>query len=253
MSDVVLFPDDAVVPIRLADGVVTALSRAILEGRLRPGDPLPAESRLAERFGVSKQVVREAVRQLAALGALQVGQGKSTRVAATADVGPLARYWQFAAAGSRAGLAQAVELRRVVEPGVARLAAERADGEGIAGMRAILARMEAAMGDVPRWIPADLDFHDHLGRMTGNALVHLQVQGLRPVVQELLRRFNDRGTRTEPDWRATLARHVAVLDAIVARDPARAERAMLAHFEAAETAITEIFGGATPPQREEEP
>lgn len=247
MSDAALFPGDAVVPIRLADGVVAALSGAILEGRLRPGDPLPAESRLAERFGVSKQVVREAVRQLAALGALQVGQGRSTRVAATADAAPLARYWQFAAAGTLAGLGQAVELRRLVEPGVARLAAERADEDGIVGMRGILGRMEAAMGDVARWIPADLDFHDQLGRMTGNALVHLQVQGLRPVVQEVLRRFNDRGPRTPADWRATLDRHRAVLDAIVARDPAAAERAMLLHFGAADVALTEIFGGVMPP------
>ncbi len=245
MSGAIPFVADALVPIRLADGVVSALSGAILEGRLRPGDPLPAESRLAETFGVSKQVVREAVRQLAALGAVRVGQGRSTRVAEGGDAAPLGRFWQFAAAGTREGLAQAVELRRIVEPGVARLAATRADAAGIAAMRAIVARMAAAMGDVPRWIPADLDFHEGLGRLSGNALVRMQVEGLRPVMAEVLRRFNGRGERSPREWRATLDRHAAVVDAVAAGDADGAERAMLRHFEAAETAIGEIFGSAT--------
>lgn len=233
--------------VRLADGVVAALSEAILDGRLRPGEALPAEARLAERFGVSKPVVREAIRQLEALGAVTIGQGRPTRVAQALDAQPLARFWRFAAGGTRAGLAEAVELRRMIEPQVARLAAERATPEGLEALRAILDRMRAASGDVPRWITADLDFHDQLGALAGNRLVRLQVHGLRPVIEEIMRLFNARGRRGPEDWRATWERHERVAGAIAARDPDAAEAAMLAHFAAAEAAIAEIFPTAARP------
>ena len=226
--------------VRLADGVLAALSEAILEGRLAPGEALPSEATLATRFGVSKQVVREAIRQLAALGAVRIGQGRATRVAGMTDPEPLARFWRFAVGATREGLAEAVELRRMIEPQVARLAARNATEAGIAALREALARMEAAIGDVDRWVPADLDFHEQLGRMSGNRLVHLQVQALRPVMDQVLQRFSG-GARTRADWNATLARHRRVLDSVAARDEARALAAMDAHFEAADDRLAELF------------
>jgi GntR family transcriptional repressor for pyruvate dehydrogenase complex len=244
MSDPV--PDDPfdglpLVQTRLADGVTGALSEAILNGRIGPGQALPSEARMAARFGVSKQVVREAVRQLEALGIVQIGQGRPTRVVEALDAQPLGRFWRFAAGGTRAGLAEAVELRRILEPQVARLAAARATPAGIAELDAILARMEAAMGDVPRWITADLDFHDHLGQLSGNRLIRLQVHGLRPVTESVMHLFNARGQRDAADWRATWQRHRLVADTIRAGDVEATGQAMLAHFAAADDAIAELF------------
>jgi GntR family transcriptional repressor for pyruvate dehydrogenase complex len=246
-----LFAGPILAPVRLTDGVISALSEAILDGRLKPGEALPAEARLAARFGVSKQVVREAMRQLAALGILQVGQGRATRVVEALDAQPLARFWRFAAGGTRAGLAEAVELRRIIEPQVARLAAQHATPEGLAQLQRILERMAAAMGDIPSWITADLDFHDHLAALSGNRLVRLQVHGLRPVIEEVMRLFNAREPRGPADWQATWDRHRLVVDTIAARDPEATERAMLAHFAAAEAAIAELFPSraADPPDR----
>ncbi|MGG5823218.1 FadR/GntR family transcriptional regulator [Falsiroseomonas sp. HW251] len=235
--------DDAfgpLAPVRLADGVLAALSQAILDGRLKPGESLPSEATLAARFGVSKQVVREAVRQLAALGAVQIGQGRATRVVEMTDAQPLARFWRFAVGSTREGLAEAVELRRILEPQVARLAALHATADGVARLRDALKRMEAALGDVPAWIPADLDFHEQLGRMSGNRLVRLQVQGLRPVLEEVLRHFNS-AQRSKADWQRTLARHRRVADAVAARDADAAFAAMLEHFKAADARLTQLF------------
>jgi GntR family transcriptional repressor for pyruvate dehydrogenase complex len=235
--------DDAFGPlaaVRLADGVLAALSQAILDGRLKPGEALPSEATLAARFGVSKQVVREAVRQLAALGAVQIGQGRATRVVEMTDALPLARFWRFAVGSTREGLAEAVELRRMIEPPVARLAARNATDAGIAALRDSLARMDAALGDVARWIPADLDFHEQLGRMSGNRLVKLQVQGLRPVFEEVLRHFNA-AQRSKADWQRTLVRHRRVADAVAARDEDAAAQAMLEHFEAADARLAQLF------------
>lgn len=230
--------------VRLADGVLAALSQAILDGRLKPGESLPSEATLAARFGVSKQVVREAVRQLAALGAVQIGQGRATRIVEMTDAQPLARFWRFAVGNTREGLSEAVELRRMLEPQVARLAAQRATADGIARLRETLACMEAALGDVPAWIPADLDFHDQLARMSGNRLVRLQMQGLRPVLEEVLRHFNA-AERDRADWRRTYDRHRRVAEAVAKRDTAAAFAAMLDHFTAADDRLAQIFGRPT--------
>jgi GntR family transcriptional repressor for pyruvate dehydrogenase complex len=230
----------ALAPVRLADGVLAELTAAILDGRLPEGGALPSEARLAARFGVSKQVVREAIRQLSALGVLEIGQGRATRVVAM-NAEPLGRFWSFAVGATRQGLREAVELRRMLEPQVAQLAAERATAPGIAALAAALARMEEAISDPGRWIEADLDFHETLARMTGNRLVELQMRGLRPVIEKVMHLLNHAGTRTAQDWRVTLERHARVLRAVAARDAVAAQAAMRDHFGAAETAIATLF------------
>ncbi len=233
-------------PIRLGDAVIERLSSAILDGRLKPGDALPSEGQIATTFGVSKPIAREALRELAAMGVVQVQQGKVSRVRAI-DSGPLSRFYRFAMARTERGLQEAVELRRLLEPPIARFAAERRTADELATFRAILARMELALGDVPRWIEADLAFHRHLAVMAHNGLVALQMQGLEPIVREMMEAFNARSARTGVDWRVTFDRHALIADAIAAGDPDASERAVRAHFAAADEAIAEIFGATKKP------
>ena len=226
---------------RLGTAVIERLTRAIVDGRLKPGDPLPSEGQIAATFGISKPIAREALRELAAMGVIQVQQGKVSRVRAI-DSEPLARFFRFAVGRTEQGLHDAVELRRLLEPRIAHLAAERRTGEEAAALRDILARMEAALGDVPRWIEADIAFHAQVARMSHNGLVVLQLQGLEPVVREMMGRFNDRAARTQADWAETLRRHTRIAEAIEAGDARAAEGAMHDHFAAADAAIAEIFG-----------
>ncbi len=227
-------------PVRLADGVLAELTGAILDGRLPEGAPLPSEARLAARFGVSKQVVREAIRQLAALGILEIGQGRATRVRAMTSE-PLARFWRFAVGETARGLEEAVELRRMLEPQVAALAAERWNADGLADLAAALAKMRAALDDTALWIEADLDFHHTLARLAGNRLLRLQMHSLRSVIERVMQRMNNVATRTRADWEITYERHARVHRAVAARDGAAARQAMLDHFAAAEGAIAAIF------------
>jgi len=229
----------ALAPIRLADGVLAELTGAILDGRLPEGGALPSEARLAARFGVSKQVVREAIRQLAALGVVEIGQGRSTRVVAMTGE-PLGRFWRFAVGDTAVGLQEAVELRRMLEPQVARLAAQRATSAGLAELTEALQRMERAIDDPALWMEADLDFHATLARLTGNRLVQLQVRGLRPVIERVMQRMNNVANRRPADWRVTFERHARVQRAVAARDADAAQAAMLDHFAAAEGAIAAI-------------
>lgn len=242
MSGELAFAAGSVVATSLVDRVTAELSAAILDGRLSQGEMLPGEARLAASFGVSKQVVREALRHLAALGAVQTDQGRASRVR-TLDAEPLGRFWRFAAGHTAEGLAEAVELRRILEPQVARLAAMRRTVEELAELEAILARMRAALADPDRWIQADLDFHDQIGRMAHNRLVRLQVHGLRPVIAEIMQRFS---RRSDADLRVTWQRHARVAQAIAAGDPDAADAAMVAHFAAADQAMADLFPGKAP-------
>jgi GntR family transcriptional repressor for pyruvate dehydrogenase complex len=233
------FGASEVVPIRLGDAVIARITQAIHDGRLKPGDALPSEARIATSFGVSKPIAREAIRQLAAMGVVHIQQGKPTRVQAL-DAAPLDRFFRFAVRGSKTGLTEAVELRRVLEPPIARYSAERRSSADIERLAGILVRLEASLTDVPRWIEADLDFHEAIAASAGNRLLDLQIRALRPLIREVMELFNSRSTRTAADWRKTYKRHVQVVDAIRAGDAAAAERAMSKHFEAAEAAIAEL-------------
>src|SRR5688572_27112423 len=139
-----------VVPIRLGDALIARITQAIHDGRLKPGDVLPSEARIAGSFGVSKPIAREAIRQLAAMGVVHIQQGKPTRVQAL-DAAPLDRFFRFAVRGSKTGLTEAVELRRVLEPPIARFCAERRSSADVERLAGTLARMKAALTDVPRW------------------------------------------------------------------------------------------------------
>lgn len=229
-----------VAPVRLGSGVLEQLTKAILEGRLKPGDALPSESRLATAFGVSKQVAREAIRELAAMGVIRIQQGKATRVRLL-DAEPLGRFYRFAVRSTEWGLAEIIELRRILEPPITGLAAERWTPPELDELRLTARRMEASLGDVPAWIEADLDFHDQLAGLAHNRMLRLQVHGLRPVIREVMVLFNSREPRTDADWQATLERHARIVAAIEARDARGAQAAMSAHFAAADAAIAELF------------
>jgi GntR family transcriptional repressor for pyruvate dehydrogenase complex len=227
-------------PIRLGEAVIEKLTQAILDGRLKPGDALPSEGRIAASFGVSKQVAREAIRELAAMGVVHIQQGKVTRIR-DLDAEPLGRFFRFAVRGSETGLHEAIELRRILEPPIARLAAPARSAVQLHALQQILTRMEKSLGDVPAWIQADLDFHEAIGAMSGNRLLKFQIRALRPIISEIMEMFNSRGERGPTDWRLTFERHLRIFKAIEAGDADAAFAAMTQHFEAADVAIRELY------------
>jgi GntR family transcriptional regulator, transcriptional repressor for pyruvate dehydrogenase complex len=240
-----LFGSAEIIPMRLGQAVIERLSEAILDGRLKPGDALPSEGQIAAACGISKQIAREAIRDLAAMGVIQIQQGKVARVRSL-DAEPLGRFFRFAVRANKEGLAEAVEMRRLLEPPIARLAAIRQTVDGVARLDAILQRMLEALQDIPPWIEADLDFHETLAEMSGNRLLRLQMRGLRPILQDVMQLFNARRTRSRAEWRETYDRHLVVVEAVRSGDGDAAFRAMEHHFEAAHDAIHEIFSTQQP-------
>jgi GntR family transcriptional repressor for pyruvate dehydrogenase complex len=174
------------------------------------------------------------------MGVIQIQQGKVARVRSL-DAEPLGRFFRFAVRANKEGLGEAVEMRRLLEPPIARLAAMRQTADGIVRLDAILARMHAALQDTPAWIEADLDFHETIAEMSGNRLLRLQMRALRPILQDVMQLFNARRARSGAEWRETFDRHAKVVVAIKSGDGDAAFGAMEHHFEAAQDAIQEIF------------
>lgn len=236
-----VFPARLGAPQRLADTVSDAIASALFDGSIAPGDALPSEAEIAREFGVSKPVAREALRHLSGVGLIHTQQGKVARARSLTGE-PLDRIYGYAVRSSLTRLREANEMRRLVETGIARLAAERRDPEGMAALRRAVHEMREALGRPDRFTEADIAFHLAMAMATGNTMVRMQVEGMRSVQREVSELFSKRSSRTLDDWRDTVRRHEALLDAIRDGDPDSAGRMIELHYEAADIASLEVAG-----------
>jgi DNA-binding FadR family transcriptional regulator len=148
--------------------IVTALEADIRENRLQPGQKLPTESELMQRFEVSRTVVREAISRLQASGLVETRHGIGTFVMAPREVEPTFRIApeDFATAADVVSL---LELRISLESEAASLAAQRREDEHLQNMAAALAAFEASIhGEDSDAVPSDFQFHMEVARATGN-------------------------------------------------------------------------------------
>jgi DNA-binding FadR family transcriptional regulator len=209
--------------------VAAALRREIEGGARRPGDRLPPEPALIARFGVSRTVVREAVAALRADGLVESRQGAGVFVR---EAPPAPEGLSLLTGVSRRlpDIIETLELRAAVEIEAAGLAAERASPAQEAEIEAELARFTAAMAAGEPTEAADFAFHRAVARATNNARFEefLAFLGRRTIPRAELRAAG--GMPAEGLDARIVAEHRAVADAIAARDPAAARRAMRAHL-----------------------
>lgn len=153
-------------PERLTDRLASVLMQRIESGELQRNERLPTEQRLAEQYGVSRTVVREAVSQLKSIGLLTSRQGAGVFVSAT----PQARALAFdpTVLHSLEAVLQVVEVRRSLEADVAALAAQRITPEKAAVIAQALERLEASPARGVDGVEADLAFHRSIARATDN-------------------------------------------------------------------------------------
>lgn len=218
---------------RLADGVSATLEGEIREGRWQAGTRLPSERRISERFGVSRAVVREALSRLKADGWVYTRQGAGAFV----DDDPRGRNFRIEASSRDRlkTLTELFDLRRVVEPGAAALAALRWHEGDLAELTRCLREMDDALasGNGLSGAAADDRFHDAIAAATHSP----QLQRLISVVQRALS-----GSRL-PTWQRGVSgdsfaaqanvEHWRMFAAIRARDPDAASRAARDHLVAA--------------------
>jgi GntR family transcriptional regulator, transcriptional repressor for pyruvate dehydrogenase complex len=211
---------------RLSDKVAGELLASITERGMRPGDKLPSERELGEQFGVSRTVVREAVRALAAKGVIDARTGSGLRVAevpATAVSESMSLYLR-----GRASLdyAQIHEVRSMVEVEVAARAAERATAADIERLREVCERMAESLDDLEWVSQADVDFHRTLAELTHNELYVIMLDSIGDVLLEIRRATLGVTGRPLKGLRA----HRKILRAVERHDPAAAREAMRVHL-----------------------
>jgi DNA-binding FadR family transcriptional regulator len=209
----------------LHGAVVHEIGVRIVNGDLQPGETLPDNGFLIDA-DVSRTVVRETIKVLAAKGLVESRPKVGTRVRPRRDwnlLDPDVLAWQIEAGPDAGFLEQALELRRMIEPAAARLAAERASESQIATLYEAYEEMLAAGDDLDAFMAPDLRFHSLLLEACGNELLEHMSEIFTAVLRTVFA-YSSSSSRSYP---RAARRHRAIVKAIEARDPDAAEQAVL--------------------------
>ena len=212
---------------RLYEQIVQQIEDSILSGALKPGDQLPAERELAQNFGVSRTAIREAVKALREKGLVEAFSGRGTFI--TNGTGHAIRQSLdfMSRIGQQEGLTHLAELRQILEPQIAALAAVRIEEQLIATMRESVAIMDRSLQDPDAYIEADLDFHLALAEAAANPLV----LSLLDSIVGLLREQRLRIFRVDGGPERGQYHHKRILAATEAHDAEQARSTMREHLE----------------------
>lgn len=214
---------------RIYEEVVSQIHDLIREGRLKAGDQLPPERELAETFKVSRASVREALRALEAEGLVTSRTGMGTFVA-NLPMESLVATLATLLTKERDALADIFEMRKLIEPEIASLAAERASRKDIERMKQILDTQTQEVKKGGTGVDADADFHFAIGQSTQNQALEKLVSGL----MEILSGTREESLQTPGRNEVSLRSHLRILSAIEAHDKEAAREAMLHHIEQVE-------------------
>jgi len=216
------------------------LGQAILAGEYPVGATLPPEPVLCETLGVSRTVVREAIKSLIAKGLLITGPKLGTRVLSDDQwnwFDPDVIGWQADAGLTPEFLRDLQELRLVVEPAAVRMAAEKATDADIAQLEDAYQGMKNAIENGGDYVVHDLRFHQGLLHASHNRMLVQMGKAL----AALLRTSFEISTRIKDGPRSSLPLHRAVLDAVIAHSPAKAERALMILINGANDDIEQVL------------
>ncbi|MCR4425111.1 MAG: FadR family transcriptional regulator [Firmicutes bacterium] len=216
--------------VTLSQEVADRIQRLIVDQSLEVGTMLPSENSLAQSFGVSRTVIREAFKVLKAKGLVDVQPGKGTVVRSPGrkSVSDTIKLYLTVKQGGKPSHIEALyEIREVLECRIAELAAARRTPEDLCHLRDALERMKEQQEDAQGWTRADLEYHRLLARSTQNDLFLLLLQPIAELLGEVIYRG-----WTEPSGADQgIAAHEAILRAIEEQSPEEARRLMADHVE----------------------
>ena len=211
----------------LADQLYGQILEQIVSNKLAQGEKLPSENQIATAFGVSRPVVREALRKLQEDGLVEARRGVGTFVRRR----PSEKLIEYATAGSVAGLMRAVEARITVEQATARMAALRANSKDIARIEAALQALEDSMQARTPSFEADYQFHHAIAIASGNDVFVQMLDCARDAIEQgidVAQKLTREGTQARID--VVISEHRQILEAIRAGDGEAAGVAMAYHL-----------------------
>ncbi|THV12813.1 FadR family transcriptional regulator [Rhizobium rhizophilum] len=213
----------------LVGGVIGAVTAYIRDKGLGPGDSLPSELALSKELHVSRTVIREAFRSLAAMRLLDLHVGKRARVAQL-DHGAMALMIEHGVETEQISVHQIYDVRRTIEVRTASLAAlRRSDAEA----RSILENaqaMQTQFHSPERVMEHDLAFHLAIAKASKNPIFSMIIGAFQGVSQQTWP-IGWRSRSSDEERRAMNALHVAIAEAILAGDPQAASHLMAKHFD----------------------
>lgn len=224
-------------PVRLFTQVVDQLLTLIEDGELSPGDRLPAERQLADRLGVSRASVRQALTALELSGVVLVRAGSGVYVRELS----LNTNDQAAAVIEAAAPLEILESRALFEPGVTGLAAQRRTDANLREMQDLVGAMGEELAQGREGWEADWGFHESLGRATQNPSIQRIALDLREQmghpVWALMRARNLKRSDRAKNY---LKDHLDILHAVSARDAAKSETLMARHINRVITDLNKV-------------
>jgi len=210
----------------LPDQIAARVVALITERHLKPGDRLPPERELAQAMGVSRSSLREALRALSVLGVTEMRHGDGTYLTAL-DPDALMRPFGLVMALNDGQLRELFEARRVIEPALAALAAERIDEPVLEALRVCMHESAEAVHDEEAFMRIDLELHGLIARAASNSILWHVIGSISGMGLASRRRTNPLpGLREQ-----SVEDHRAIVAALEAHDPEAAAAAMLRHLE----------------------
>ncbi|MBC8164323.1 MAG: transcriptional regulator NanR [Bryobacteraceae bacterium] len=217
---------------KLADEVRDRLMTIIRSGELRPGDRLPSERDLMDRFSVGRPAVREALQSLDSAGVIEINHGERARIAVPDTRGMFDRIGQtmlHLLQTSPATLEDLKQARILFEVGMVRMAAQSATGADIEKLAQALDKQRAAIDNAADFVKCDMAFHTAITAVSGNSVCVV----LSEAMLDWLFNFRRDLLRLPGSEFITLAEHQQLLETIARHDVDGAERAMMDHLSRA--------------------
>jgi DNA-binding FadR family transcriptional regulator len=225
----------------VTDEAIEKIKAMIVEGELRPGQRLPKEAELAERLGLSRNSLREAVKALSLIRVLDVRQGDGTYVTSLEPDLLLDALGFVVDFHQDDTVLDFLEVRRILEPAAAAMAAAVMRDEGVAALEEVLDRLprETSLEEL---IANDLEFHRLIASGSGNPVLCSLIDGISgPTARARM----GRGVTVVGAVQRTRDQHRAICEAIAARNPELARSWMTVHVVGVEQWLHGTLGGST--------
>ncbi len=215
---------------KLSDEVFARLKRLITSGELNPGDEMPSERELMERFGVGRPAIREAMQALANMGLVAISHGERAKVlqlTAQSIMRQVDGAAKIMLSSSKDTLEHLKSARIFFERGMVREAAEKATDADIDRLQSILERQRGLLGNADGFIDADMALHAQIASISGNPIY----AAVSTAMLGWLKEYHTEMLIWTGKEKYTLAEHQKIIERIAARDANGAEREMIKHLE----------------------